>query len=148
MSINYRLGPLGFLGLDSAGIYGNQGIGDVLVGLEWVQKNVAAFGGNKVCSHYVKRICIYTKLIVKNSMFECRKKVVLFGQSAGATDVFTIASLPQAPKLMNAVIAESIPDTPLLFNSTLQSTGASYATALNCSVSDVSTAPFIYGLKY
>jgi len=52
VSINYRLGPIGFLGLDSAGIYGNQGIQDVLVGIEWIQKNVAAFGGDTACSKY------------------------------------------------------------------------------------------------
>lgn len=48
MSINYRLGPLGFMALDSAGIYGNQGIQDLLLGLEWVQTNIAAFGGDPV----------------------------------------------------------------------------------------------------
>lgn len=71
--------------------------------------------------------------------------MVLFGQSAGAGDVYTIASLPQAPKLMKAVIAESIPDTQQTLNSTLQSTGASYAKALNCSVTDVSAElPFLF----
>lgn len=139
MSINYRLGPLGFLGLDSAGIGGNQAIKDVLVGLEWVQNNVDAFGGDRVClttsfEKKKRKKKAYREILLQ-------KKVVLFGQSAGATDVFTIASLPQAPKLMKAVIAESIPDTQLLLNSTLQSTGASYAKTLNCSVDDVSVTP-------
>ncbi|PCG98453.1 Carboxylesterase, type B [Penicillium occitanis (nom. inval.)] len=111
VSINYRLGPIGFLGLDSAGIYGNQGIQDILLALEWVQNNVAAFGGDT-------------------------KKVVLIGQSAGAEDAFIIATLPQAPSLFRAAISESIPNTQLMFNSTIQSSGASYAQALNCSVSD------------
>jgi carboxylesterase type B len=48
VSINYRLGPLGFLALQSAGIYGNQGIQDILLGLEWIQENIAAFGGDPV----------------------------------------------------------------------------------------------------
>ena len=43
VSINYRLGPLGFLALDSAGIAGNQAIQDILLALEWVQENIAAF---------------------------------------------------------------------------------------------------------
>lgn len=51
VSINYRLGPIGFLGLDSAGIYGNQGIQDILLALEWVQSNIATFGGDTVCSN-------------------------------------------------------------------------------------------------
>lgn len=49
MTVNYRLGPLGFMALNSAGIYGNQGIQDVILGLEWVQNNIAAFGGDPVC---------------------------------------------------------------------------------------------------
>jgi carboxylesterase type B len=48
VSISYRVGPLGFLTLDSAGIAGNFGIQDLLLGLEWVQSNIAAFGGNPV----------------------------------------------------------------------------------------------------
>lgn len=49
VTVNYRLGPLGFMALSSAGIYGNQGIQDVILGLEWVQNNIAAFGGDPVC---------------------------------------------------------------------------------------------------
>jgi para-nitrobenzyl esterase len=48
VTINYRLGPLGFLSLRSAGIQGNQGIQDLLMGLEWIQSNIAAFGGDSV----------------------------------------------------------------------------------------------------
>ncbi|KAJ5624200.1 hypothetical protein N7510_000509 [Penicillium lagena] len=87
VSINYRLGPLGFMALSSAGIH---------------------------------------------------EKVVLFGQSAGVTDVFTISTLPQAPSLFNSAIAESIALPSLMSNSTLQNTGASYAQSLQCSVYDKS----------
>ena len=52
VSINYRLGPLGFLALESAGINGNFGIQDILLGLQWVHSNIAAFGGDPVCSTY------------------------------------------------------------------------------------------------
>lgn len=51
VSINYRVGPLGFLALESAGIPGNQGISDILMGLQWVQKNIASFGGDPVSVH-------------------------------------------------------------------------------------------------
>jgi carboxylesterase type B len=50
VSINYRLGVLGYLALESAGIGGNQGIQDILLGLQWVQDNIAAFGGDPVSS--------------------------------------------------------------------------------------------------
>jgi carboxylesterase type B len=49
VSISYRLGPLGFLTLAGAGIDGNFGIQDIILGLEWVQSHIAAFGGNPVC---------------------------------------------------------------------------------------------------
>lgn len=48
VAINYRLGPLGFLALNSAGIAGNFGIEDIILGLEWVQSNIVKFGGNPV----------------------------------------------------------------------------------------------------
>jgi len=54
ISINYRLGSLGFLALPRAGITGNQGIEDILLGLEWIQSNIAAFGGDPV---YFQRYC-------------------------------------------------------------------------------------------
>ena len=48
VSVNYRLGPLGFLGLQNFGINGNMGIQDQLLGLSWVQDNIQAFGGDPV----------------------------------------------------------------------------------------------------
>ena len=48
--MNYRLGPLGFLGLDSFGIGGNMGTQDQLLALQWVKTNIKAFGGDPVSS--------------------------------------------------------------------------------------------------
>ena len=48
VSINYRLGPLGFLGLEKAGLSGNYAVQDILLGLQWVQDNIEAFGGDSV----------------------------------------------------------------------------------------------------
>ncbi|CRG88266.1 alpha-esterase [Talaromyces islandicus] len=111
VTVNYRLGPLGFLALNSAEIYGNQGIQDLVLGLQWVQNNIAAFGGDP-------------------------KKVVLFGESAGAEDAYIVASLPQAPSLINSVISESGGGRSLVLNSSIQRAGASYAKTLGCSTSD------------
>ncbi|KAJ5899519.1 hypothetical protein N7495_004263 [Penicillium taxi] len=111
VSINYRLGPLGFMALETAGIHGNQGIQDLILGLEWVQENIAAFGGDP-------------------------KKVVLFGQSAGAENVYIIGSLPRAPSLINGIISESGGGRTLTANSTQQKVGASFARILKCNSSD------------
>lgn len=48
VSINYRLGPLGFLALSDLGLRGNYGIQDQLLGLKWVQDNIKSFGGDPV----------------------------------------------------------------------------------------------------
>ena len=66
MSFNYRLGALGFLGLEKEnedGIHGNFGIYDQNLVLKWVNENIAAFGGDP-------------------------EKVTLMGQSAGGQAVF------------------------------------------------------------
>lgn len=49
VSINYRVGPLGFpqgTEADSLGAV-NLGIKDMLAALTWVQSNIGAFGGDK-----------------------------------------------------------------------------------------------------
>jgi carboxylesterase type B len=48
VSISYRVGALGFLALESAGITRNFGVQDILLALEWVQQNIAAFGDDLV----------------------------------------------------------------------------------------------------
>ncbi|KAG0293822.1 hypothetical protein BGZ96_002272 [Linnemannia gamsii] len=115
VTINYRLGLLGFLERVDAGISrstlpGNQGVRDMLVALKWVQDNIASFGGDN-------------------------SKVTVFGESAGGHAVRTLLSMPVAAKgLFRAAIAQSDPiDLP--FNnvktaSTVVSGGA--MTLLNC----------------
>jgi carboxylesterase type B len=49
VSMNYRLGPLGWLTLGpNPSFTGNYGVLDVLLALQWVQENIASFGGNNV----------------------------------------------------------------------------------------------------
>lgn len=79
---NYRLGPLGFLSLPSVGIDGNMAIKDALLALQWVQTHAAIFGGDA-------------------------DRVMMFGQSAGADNVFVISSLEDAKPLLSGVVLES-----------------------------------------
>lgn len=48
VTMNYRLGPMGFLSLEDerVGVPGNAGLKDQTFALKWVQKNIANFGGN------------------------------------------------------------------------------------------------------
>ena len=62
VSINYRLGPLGFLCLDTDEGAGNMGLLDMVLALEWVQDNIHLFGGD-------------------------RDRITVFGQSAGAASI-------------------------------------------------------------
>ncbi|BCZ23192.1 carboxylesterase/lipase family protein [Mycobacterium senriense] len=91
VTVNYRLGVLGFLDLssfDSAGrnFDSNVGLRDVLAALEWVRDNIAAFGGDP-------------------------RRVTLFGESAGAGIVTTLLASPAAEGLFGAAIAQSSPAT-------------------------------------
>lgn len=69
VAINYRLGALGFLAYENAGLMGSYGIQDQLLALTCIQEEIASFGGDP-------------------------DKVLLFGQSAGAFDAYVISSLP------------------------------------------------------
>ncbi|XP_033229048.1 esterase FE4-like [Belonocnema kinseyi] len=62
VSLNYRLGILGFLSTGDLEAPGNFGLKDQVLALKWVQKNIRAFGGNP-------------------------ERVTIFGQSAGAISV-------------------------------------------------------------
>lgn len=80
VTLNYRLGALGFLAKD--GNY-NFGFADQLLALQWVQKNIKKLGGNP-------------------------DNVTLFGESAGAKSVgLHVLSSPKSAGLFQAAISES-----------------------------------------
>lgn len=47
VTINYRLGPFGFLNMDEEEYTGNMGLKDQKMALEWVSENIDLFGGDK-----------------------------------------------------------------------------------------------------
>jgi len=46
VTINYRLGPLGFFALEGTDIQGNQGLKDQALALRWIKNNIVKFGGD------------------------------------------------------------------------------------------------------
>ena len=82
VTINYRVGVDGFMHLDGAP--DNRGILDQLLALQWVQDNIAVFGGDAT-------------------------QVTLFGQSAGAESVAILLGTEQANGLYQRAIMQSPP---------------------------------------
>ncbi|MBR4906204.1 MAG: carboxylesterase family protein, partial [Clostridia bacterium] len=88
VNLGYRLGVFGYLadeGLKSEsehGTTGNYGLLDQIKALEWVQKNIAAFGGDP-------------------------NNITLAGESAGAASVSAICTSPLAKDLFQRVLLES-----------------------------------------
>ena len=86
VTINYRLGALGFLGHrdldDPDGLIGNWGIQDQLAALRWVHDNIAAFGGDPGA-------------------------ITIFGESAGGFSVSTLLGTPAAKGLFRRAIVQS-----------------------------------------
>ena len=86
VSLNHRLGPLGFLYLgDVAGQKfaesGNAGMLDIIAALRWVQENIAAFGGDP-------------------------DNVTIFGESGGGWKVSALLAMPAAQGLFHKAIVE------------------------------------------
>jgi len=87
VTINYRLGMLGFLRLkDATGgkipATGNEGLLDQVAALKWVKENIAAFGGDP-------------------------KNVTVFGESAGGMSIGCLMAMPSARGLFHKGILES-----------------------------------------
>lgn len=114
VTINYRLGALGFLALpelnteskdgQSSGNYGDL---DKLEALRWVKMNIKAFGGNA-------------------------DRVTIAGQSAGARGVCFAVASPEAKGLFQAAVIESGRDCPSISNSEAINSGEKFVEAIGC----------------
>jgi len=91
VTVNHRLGVLGFMDLSSLSVPDaqfttNVGSRDQIAALEWVRENIAAFGGDPT-------------------------NVTLFGESSGGASVTALMTAPAAAGLFHRAIAQSPPAT-------------------------------------
>ncbi|MEV0297196.1 carboxylesterase/lipase family protein [Nocardia sp. NPDC050710] len=89
VSLNYRLGAFGYVDFSEFGtpdrpFESNLGLRDQVAALQWVQRNIAAFGGDP-------------------------GNVTVFGESAGAHAVLSLLATPAAAGLFHRGIAQSAP---------------------------------------
>lgn len=82
VTMNYRIGILGFLSTEDEILPGNYGLKDQVLALRWVQDNIAKFGGDY-------------------------KKVTLFGESAGGVSVGLHLLSPLSKGLFHKAILQS-----------------------------------------
>jgi para-nitrobenzyl esterase len=114
VTINYRLGALGFLAhpqltAESAGASGNYGLLDQQAAIGWVKTNIAKFGGDTA-------------------------RTTLFGESAGSASVCAHLISPASGELFQRAIMESGACTGFGFSAlaAVESTGTSFASLVGC----------------
>lgn len=111
VTLNYRVGALGFLSHPAINAEGhpfaNYGIMDQQFALKWVQRNIAAFGGDPA-------------------------KVTIFGQSGGGTAVMANLVSPLSKGLFHRAINESGTRIAVTAPATMLQAGQDFAAAAGC----------------
>ncbi|MFI7061011.1 carboxylesterase/lipase family protein [Kribbella sp. NPDC050124] len=109
VTVNYRLGALGYLTLpqlDEEGASGNYGLLDQVQALRWVKDNIARFGGDP-------------------------SRVLIAGQSAGASGVCGLLASPKAAGLFSTAVIQSS-SCAVNTRESAQQRNAGFVTAIGC----------------
>lgn len=84
VTVNYRLGTLGFLALEDGVTNGNYGLGDQFTALDWVRRNIHSFGGDP-------------------------NRITIFGESSGASTGRVMLFSPKSLGKFSGMILQSNP---------------------------------------
>jgi para-nitrobenzyl esterase len=113
VTVNYRLGHLGFFAhpaldeeYDDGEVVNNFALLDQIAALEWVQRNIAHFGGDP-------------------------GNVTIFGQSAGGRSVLSLFASPRATGLFHKGVAQSVYGLPDVSREDALKRGEHFATYYN-----------------
>lgn len=113
VTINYRLGALGFLCLNTPEVPGNAGLKDVITALTWVKENIHNFGGNA-------------------------GNLTVFGESAGGAIVSVLTVSPLSKNLISkAVVQSGSALCPWSFNKNPIASAQQLAKDLGCDAENV-----------
>ncbi|MCV7084579.1 carboxylesterase/lipase family protein [Mycolicibacter hiberniae] len=107
VTVNYRLGALGFLADPALGDPGNYGLADQQAALRWVRDNIDAFGGDP-------------------------DKVTIAGESAGGMSVCDHLAAPESAGLFRAAIIQSGPCQAQVEVAQAQQISREYTESLGC----------------
>lgn len=105
VTINYRVGPEGYLYLGGRDEIANRALLDQIAALQWVRENIAAFGGDP-------------------------EHVTVFGESGGAMSIGVLLSMPRAEGLFRRAICQSGAAHPLISATTARRVGTVLAEKL------------------
>ncbi len=126
VTIQYRLGPLGFLvhpGLEAENgenTSGNYAVMDQILALQWVQNNIAKFGGDN-------------------------SRVMIFGESAGGVNVGNLLTTPMASGLFHRACIQSAGPNLQNYSDALEN-GLAYADSLNAPGTDTEQIAYLRSL--
>ncbi|MDS0524330.1 carboxylesterase/lipase family protein [Clostridium sp. SHJSY1] len=114
VTINYRLGPFGFLKLSQFGngYEDNLGLLDQIAALKWVKENIEAFGGDQ-------------------------DNITIMGESAGAKSVNCLLASPKVNKLFSKAILQSGNLNGVLSEGTATNIGLNFIKKLNIDESNI-----------
>ena len=112
VTINYRLGALGFLVIDDPSCTPNVGLLDQVAALKWVRDNISAFGGDP-------------------------DNITIFGESAGGGSVLSLLAMPAAVGLFQRAIVQSGATDLLLHRDKAQIVAEAFARSAGLDTVDV-----------